>query len=209
MHLRVRCSTKLSYGPVMDKLWNKSNNKVSFLLTVLRLGHRRTRDQRMTTHVALVARAFGADEILVAGDEDASLEKSVAAVVKNWGGKFSIRHIGQNWPDEIERMKKKGTSVVHLTMYGERVQDAIADVRKHKNIVVIVGSQKVPPEAYRLADFNIAVGNQPHSEIAALAIFLDKYFNGEELSLEMEDGKKIVPSRFGKNVISCDKREQV
>ncbi|MGI0148094.1 MAG: tRNA (cytidine(56)-2'-O)-methyltransferase, partial [Thermoplasmata archaeon] len=34
-------------------------------VTVLRLGHRPSRDKRVTTHVALVARAFGAAGILV------------------------------------------------------------------------------------------------------------------------------------------------
>ena len=39
-------------------------------LEVLRLGYRRGRDPRITTHLALVARAMGADGFLLAGDED-------------------------------------------------------------------------------------------------------------------------------------------
>jgi len=35
------------------------------MITVLRIGHRISRDKRITTHVALVARAFGADKILI------------------------------------------------------------------------------------------------------------------------------------------------
>ena len=35
------------------------------MITVLRIGHRISRDKRITTHVALVARAFGADNILI------------------------------------------------------------------------------------------------------------------------------------------------
>jgi tRNA (cytidine56-2'-O)-methyltransferase len=35
------------------------------MITVLRIGHRLGRDKRITTHVALVARAFGANKILV------------------------------------------------------------------------------------------------------------------------------------------------
>ena len=35
------------------------------MITILRIGHRISRDKRITTHVALVARAFGADNILV------------------------------------------------------------------------------------------------------------------------------------------------
>ena len=39
-------------------------------LEVLRLGYRKGRDPRITTHLALVARAMGADGFLLAGDED-------------------------------------------------------------------------------------------------------------------------------------------
>ena len=62
---------------------------------VLRLGHRPERDKRITTHVALTARAFGAQGIKV-GTKDASLEESVNDVVKRFGGDFSIES-GVNW----------------------------------------------------------------------------------------------------------------
>ena len=39
-------------------------------LDVLRLGYRLGRDPRITTHLALVSRALGADRFLLAGDED-------------------------------------------------------------------------------------------------------------------------------------------
>ena len=35
------------------------------MINILRLGHRINRDKRITTHVALVSRAFGADKILI------------------------------------------------------------------------------------------------------------------------------------------------
>ena len=48
---------------------------------------------------------------------------------------------------------------------------------------------------------NIAVGNQPHSEIAALAIFLDRFFQGKELTQSFDNAKmKIIPSSRGKSV---------
>jgi tRNA (cytidine56-2'-O)-methyltransferase len=64
-----------------------------------------------------------------------------------------------------------------------------------------VGAEKVPVEMYDLADWNVAVGGQPHSEVAALAVFLDRLFQGEELELEFDGGLKIVPSSRGKQVI--------
>ena len=39
-------------------------------VTILRLGYRRGRDPRITTHLALVARALGAQKFLFSGDED-------------------------------------------------------------------------------------------------------------------------------------------
>jgi len=69
--------------------------------------------------------------------------------------------------------------------------------------MVVIGAAKVPVEMFSLADFNIAIGNQPHSECAALAVFLDRLFNGKELCLEFKDAKiKIIPQKHGKKVIT-------
>jgi tRNA (cytidine56-2'-O)-methyltransferase len=73
--------------------------------------------------------------------------------------------------------------------------------------MILVGSQKVPGEFYSssVSDFNVSVGNQPHSECAALAVFLDRYFVGEELAKKFDDAKmKIVPSARGKEVKSVN-----
>jgi tRNA (cytidine56-2'-O)-methyltransferase len=61
----------------------------------------------------------------------------------------------------------------------------------------------VPREFYspEVSDFNVAVGNQPHSECAALAIFLDRFFKGEALGKMFENAKmKIIPQERGKKV---------
>ncbi len=42
-------------------------------INVLRLDHRQKRDARITTHVCLTARAFGADGVILNGDEDTKL----------------------------------------------------------------------------------------------------------------------------------------
>ena len=39
-------------------------------VSVLRLGHRVDRDKRMTSHLGLTARAFGANRVILAGDND-------------------------------------------------------------------------------------------------------------------------------------------
>ena len=54
------------------------------MITVLRIGHRIGRDKRITTHVALVARAFGADKIII-DKKDVNIEKNIKSVCKRFG----------------------------------------------------------------------------------------------------------------------------
>ncbi len=170
------------------------------MIHVLRLSHRPFRDKRITTHCALVARAFEADSIIYSGNKDAKLESTITKTVDKFGGDFSIKYE----KDPIRYLKEKkvaGWIIVHLTVYGLQLKDKISGLRD-KNILLVVGSEKVPPEIYGLADFNIAITNQPHSEVAALAIFLHEYFNGKELDKEYKNAKlKIMPSERGKKVI--------
>jgi tRNA (cytidine56-2'-O)-methyltransferase len=84
-------------------------------------------------------------------------------------------------------------------MYGINLPDAIGEIRAHEKIMVVVGAEKVPGEMYGLADYNIAVTSQPHSEISSLALFLDRLFSGTELSVAFSGAKiRIIPSRAGK-----------
>jgi tRNA (cytidine56-2'-O)-methyltransferase len=168
-------------------------------VAVLRLGHRPERDKRITTHIGLVSRAFGADEMLLSG-RDPSVEESLDDVVKRWGGGFHLK-ADVSWKGEIARWREDGGKVVHLTMYGSRLQDVIDDIRHSDRILVVVGAEKVPPEIYELADWNVAIGSQPHSEVAALAVFLDYLMEGRELAKDFEGGLKIIPSARGKQVI--------
>jgi len=168
-------------------------------VVVLRIGHRPERDKRITTHVGLVARAFGAKEMLMNG-RDAHVEESLSDVARRWGGGFGLR-ADVSWKGEVAAWKRKGGKVVHLTMYGSNLPDVIDEIRKHEDIMVAVGAEKVPAEMYDLADWNLAVGNQPHSEVAALAVFLDRLFEGRELLEEFSGGLKIVPSPRGKQVL--------
>lgn len=177
-------------------------------ITVLRLGHRVARDKRITTHVALVARAFGASEIVLT-EEDKRIEETIKKVNENFGGDFKIFY-EKNWKKMIKE-KKKNSVIVHLTMYGMPIEEKIEEIRKKcekekKGIVVIVGAEKVPGEVYKLADYNIAILNQPHSEVSALAIFLDRFFKGKEFELaEKFKGKlKIKPSERGKKVETAE-----
>ncbi|MGD9962938.1 MAG: tRNA (cytidine(56)-2'-O)-methyltransferase [Thermoplasmata archaeon] len=165
------------------------------MIVVLRLGHRPDRDQRVTTHVALTARALGADEVWVS-TKDASLERSVRGVVERFGGEFTIK-TGVDWRKAI---KSWDGTVVHLTMYGERLSEALPTLPAD-DIMVVVGAEKVPREVYELAHRNISIGNQPHSEVAALAIFLDRLKGGKAVERDMDGRMRIVPNPRGKTVV--------
>ncbi len=167
---------------------------------MLRVGHRIERDKRVTMHVFLTARALSASGAIYSGQKDGDLERRFQAIVSEWGGPFEVKY-EESWKKVIKEWKKRGM-VCHLTMYGINVDDCLDKIRKNKYILVVVGSQKVPGEIFRLADFNIAIGNQPHSETAALAIFLDRLFEGKGLKREFEDAKmKVVPQEKGKKVV--------
>lgn len=169
------------------------------MITVLRLGHRPERDKRITTHVCLVARAFGADRVIIS-TRDEKVEESVRDVVSRFGGDFEII-TGVPWKKVLRDFR--GVKV-HLTMYGMPVDEVIPIIPRDRDLLVVVGAEKVPREVYDMADFNVAVGNQPHSEVAALAIFLDRYFGGEELRKEFNGKWKIIPQERGKKVLKVD-----
>jgi tRNA (cytidine56-2'-O)-methyltransferase len=170
-------------------------------LIVLRLGHRISRDHRISTHCGLVARALGADGIVYSGDPDESAIESVSRVSEQWGGKFEAK-FEKSWKKAVNDHKMKGYTIVHLTMYGIPVQKAIGKIKKKRKILVVVGGEKVPWEMYHLADFNVSVTSQPHSEIAALALFLDRAFGGKELDRRFAGAKKtVVPQECGKKII--------
>lgn len=173
------------------------------MIYVLRLGHRIKRDERLTTHVCLVARAFGADGVILSGEKDGKLMEGISRVVGKWGGNFEVRY-EKDWKKVVKNFKGKK---IHLTMYGEVLNDVIPMIRKSKeNKLVIVGAGKVPRDAYNLADWNVGVGNQPHSEVGALAVFLHEYFGGMELLREFEGAMlRITPNKRGKSVVSCRK----
>jgi len=168
------------------------------VITVLRLGHRPARDKRVTTHVALTARAFGADTVLVS-TRDPGLERSIRGVVRRFGGSFRIE-TGVAWRRILNEWQ--GTKV-HLTMYGERLENVLPHIPR-EDLMIVVGAEKVPRDLFDLVDWNVAVGNQPHSEVAALAIFLDHLLGPSALGREFAGPLRIRPSPRGKDVVESD-----
>jgi tRNA (cytidine56-2'-O)-methyltransferase len=172
-------------------------------VTVLRIGHRYVRDYRVTMHTALVARAFGAHKMLLASYDD-TIIKGIEEVNARWGGDFMVTCIGDRWLEYIKGFKSSGSLIVHLTMYGLHIDDTIDDIRRRfssSDIMVVIGAEKVPRVVYDISDYNVAIGNQPHSEIAALALFLDRLFEGKELKIDFRGRLRIIPTARGKRVI--------
>jgi tRNA (cytidine56-2'-O)-methyltransferase len=169
-------------------------------VAVLRLGHRPGRDERMTTHVGLTARALGADRLVLA-NEGASRRDTIEEVTDRFGGPFSVETT-----DRPERTLAEWEGrVVHLTMYGLPIQRVESDIgaafESGTPLLVVVGAEKVPFSVYERADWNVAVTNQPHSEVASLAVFLDRLFDGAELDREWADADRtVVPQAEGKRV---------
>ncbi|WNZ30431.1 MAG: tRNA (cytidine(56)-2'-O)-methyltransferase [Candidatus Bathyarchaeota archaeon] len=175
-------------------------------VAILRWGHRH-RDQRLTSHVALTARALGASGFIMADVSDQKVKETVEKVVEAWGGDFYFK-MDQPWKKVVKDWRANNGVAVHLTAYGENIQtsDVMQRIREtKKDVLVIVGSQKVPGNFFSeaVSDFNVAVGNQPHSEASSLAVFLDRFFEGKSLSEDFIQNKKkkIVPQARGKRVV--------
>ncbi|MCS7097130.1 MAG: tRNA (cytidine(56)-2'-O)-methyltransferase [Candidatus Methanomethylicia archaeon] len=175
---------------------------MNFEVYILRIGHRLLRDKRITTHVGLVARAFGARGIIL-DYYDEKVFNSIKYVCKNWGGDFLIDFTEDPNKYCIE-WKAQGGEIIHLTMYGLNLPQVINDIKnsQKRKKLIIVGAEKVPRFYYEIADWNVAIGNQPHSEVAALAVFLLKLFDEWVFNSYFENAKiRILPSQRGKHVI--------
>ncbi|MFB6132611.1 MAG: tRNA (cytidine(56)-2'-O)-methyltransferase [Halanaeroarchaeum sp.] len=172
-------------------------------VAVLRLGHRPGRDDRMTTHVGLTARALGADRVIYPENASDAVE-TVSDITDRFGGPFAVERT-----DEQQALIGRWEgSIVHLTMYGEPVQvvdDRVREAHRESPLLVVVGSEKVPFSVYEAADWNVGITNQPHSEVAALAVFLDRLFDGRELDREWTDAeRRVVPEPAGKRVVDVE-----
>ncbi|MFW9853984.1 MAG: tRNA (cytidine(56)-2'-O)-methyltransferase [Candidatus Thorarchaeota archaeon] len=179
------------------------------MVTVLRIGHRRERDRRVTSHLILVARAFGASRIIIAGDEDSTLDHTIDKVVNQWGGEFKLdKRPFEDWNMILTEWKDSGGNIMHLTMYGENLLTFEQSESFHRlqkdplqrtKLLIVVGGKKIPGKVFQLATWNIGVGNQPHSEVSALAVFLDhlmphflqqRFFGAQHQILPSLNGKK-------------------
>ena len=166
---------------------------------VLRIGHRPERDKRITTHVALTARAFGASKVYIS-NPDSRVIKSVEEVVTKFGGNFKI--IPASNPKKV--VQDSNLLIVHLTMFGLSIDESVKKIKdEKKGILFIVGAEKVPPWVFELADYNISIGNQPHSEVAALAIAMNN-LHFESYNKEFKGKLSVIPSATHREMTEID-----
>ncbi len=169
-------------------------------ITVLRLSHRAGRDPRMSTHLGLTSRVYGAKQFLLAGDKDSSVIQSLDDVKMRFGGEMESRHEASPL-GFLRNFIADGGVAVHLTMYGLPYQEVIPDIPNDKPIVIVVGGAKVSREYYEMCQYNVAIGNQPHSEVAALAGFLERLNDGVSPPNNFKDGEmEIHPTERGKDL---------
>lgn len=168
-------------------------------VAVLRLGHRPGRDDRMTTHVGLTARALGGDRVILP-ENATEAAQTVRDVTDRFGGPFTVEQTAS----QLSVVRDWEGTVLHLTMYGVPIQDVEAEIRASHSanrILVVVGAEKVPFDVYDHADVNVAITNQPHSEVAGLAVLLDHLFDGNELDRDWVGGThRVRPRETGKVV---------
>ncbi|MBA4459789.1 MAG: tRNA (cytidine(56)-2'-O)-methyltransferase, partial [Nitrosopumilaceae archaeon] len=74
------------------------------VIEVVRIGQRVVRDDRVTTHVALVARAFGAEKIYM-NEINPEIKDTLGKINESWGSNFAIEFM-DNWK-QIIKMKKE------------------------------------------------------------------------------------------------------
>jgi tRNA (cytidine56-2'-O)-methyltransferase len=127
---------------------------------------------------------------------DEALAERVASVTRRWGGAFAVVPV-DDWKSV---MRSFPGAVVHLTMYGLPLERCLPRLARHREILLVVGGAKVPPELYRQATYNVAVGHQPHSEVAAVAVTLERLLGLPRPTRPGEAPQRILPSARGKRV---------
>ena len=119
-----------------------------------------------------------------------SLIKAISLINKNSiNGVFVINKkkqvIGILMDSDIRKYLLAKTSIKNT-----KVEDIITEGR---DILFIVGAEKVPAWVFELSDYNIAIGNQPHSEVAALAIAMNKLCPNS-YNTEFDGKLSVIPS---------------
>ncbi len=109
-------------------------------------------------------------------------------------------------PPETRALREGPTDPQDFSLLWQAVLDAlpVSLYMVDGDLTVVVGAEKVPKDVFRLVDWNVSVGHQPHSEVAALAVFLDRLLHGAGLRREFRGRVRIRPHPSGKDVEELD-----
>lgn len=158
------------------------------MITVLSIGEK---NPRVKLNLCLTARAFGAAKIIFVGRRDANISKHISAINGTWGGIFKV-DFASSVKSAVEPLTKYKS--VYLTMFGLPLKQLKYTVKTYKNILLIVTSKEYDKQVGELADFKLSITSQPHSQAAAIAIFLHEFFDGREQAMQFQNAKvKVVP----------------
>ena len=109
---------------------NKKELQKNLVIEVVRIGQRVVRDDRVTTHVALVSRAFGAEKIFMT-EVNPEIKDTLEKINKTWGGDFTVEFI-DNWKSIVKNKKKDGFKIIHLSMYGEKINSVQGELSQRR-----------------------------------------------------------------------------
>lgn len=165
------------------------------MLTVLIIGKP---SYEKVADLCLVARAFGASEIVFTSDNKKLISKSqrfCKGMCADWGGRFNISFTS-NWKAYIKN--KKNYKTVYLTRYGIPMKQMRYTLRAYKNLLVIASFSEEINALYEFADFNISITSQPHTIASSITALLLAYYRDREPSIHFENAKyKIIPEPHG------------
>ena len=101
----------------------------------------------------------------------------------------------------MESYLKKITAVLGPTNTG-KTHLAVKTMLEYESGIIGFPLRLLAREVFDKSDYNVSVGTQPHSEISALAVLLDRIQKGEQFDKKFYDPEReIIPSNNGKNVI--------
>ena len=94
--------------------------------------------------------------------------------------------------------------IVHLTMFGLPFSDFVNELKEIKKpLLLVVGAEKVPPWVFEYSDYNLSIGDQPHSEVSALAISLSS-INETYQSKDFGGPLKVVPTSDHREMVNTE-----
>jgi len=105
--------------------------KQDLVIEVVRIGQRVVRDDRVTTHVALVSRAFGAEKIFMT-EVNPEIKDTLEKINKTWGGNFVVEFVDK-WKPIIKKKKEENFKIVIFQCMVKALMSTRKNQRRRKS----------------------------------------------------------------------------